>query len=81
MPFIDGYQATTTIRKMYEDIEIPKEMQPKIVAITGHVESEYVQKAFKSGMDKVYPKPLPIKDFGQLLINMKLIEKVPEHLR
>jgi CheY-like chemotaxis protein len=38
--------------------------QPKIVAVTGHVENEYVQKALKSGMDKIYPKPLPIKEFG-----------------
>lgn len=32
-------------------------------------------------MDKVYPKPLPIQEFGQLLLNMKLIDKVPPHLR
>jgi hypothetical protein len=45
------------------------------------VENEYVQKALQSGMDKVYPKPLPIKDFGQLLLDMKFIEKVPDHLK
>jgi hypothetical protein len=32
-------------------------------------------------MDKVYPKPLPIKEFGQLLMSMKFIDNVPEHLR
>ena len=32
-------------------------------------------------MDKVYPKPLPIQEFGHLLLNMKLIDKVPPHLR
>ena len=32
-------------------------------------------------MDKVYPKPLPIKEFGQLLMSMKFIDDVPEHLR
>jgi hypothetical protein len=32
-------------------------------------------------MDKVYPKPLPIKEFGQLLMQMSYISKVPEHLR
>jgi len=32
-------------------------------------------------MDKVYPKPLPIKDFGKLLFDMKFIESVPDHLR
>jgi hypothetical protein len=32
-------------------------------------------------MDKVYPKPLPIKEFGQLLMQMNYIDSVPEHLR
>ena len=81
MPFMDGYQATNKIRSLYQSNDIAKELQPKIIAITGHVEDEYVQKAYKSGMDFVYPKPLPIQEFGQLLINMKLIQQVPDHLR
>ncbi len=81
MPFMDGYQSTRQIRTSYLNIDIQRELQPKIIAITGHVEQEYVQKAFNSGMDRVYPKPLPIKEFGHLLINMKLIDSVPEHLR
>ena len=64
MPFMDGYQATSKIRTLYSNMEIPRELQPKIIAITGHVENEYVQKAYKSGMDRVYPKPLPIQEFG-----------------
>jgi len=32
-------------------------------------------------MDKVYSKPLALKEFGHLLLNMKLIEKVPDHLK
>jgi CheY-like chemotaxis protein len=68
MPFMDGYEATKRIRKLFLGLDIPREKQPKIVAITGHVENEYVKKAIKCGMDKVYPKPLPIKEFGQLLI-------------
>ena len=63
------------------NIDVPREKQPKIVAVTGHVENEYIQRAIQSGMDKVYPKPLPIKEFGQLLISMKFIHNVPEHLR
>ena len=51
MPFMDGYTATKKIRKLFESIQAP---QPKIVAITGHVEPEYVQKALESGMDNVY---------------------------
>jgi len=51
------------------------------VAVTGHVEEEYVMKAINSGMDKVYPKPLPIKEFGKLLMDMRFISEVPDHLR
>ena len=81
MPFLDGYEATKRIRKLYLSIDIPRSKQPKIVAITGHVENEYVQKAISSGMDKVYPKPLPIKEFGQLLMQMRYIKQVPDHLK
>ena len=45
MPFMDGYQATKRIRKLYHNIDVAKEYQPKIIAITGHVENEYVEKA------------------------------------
>ena len=51
------------------------------MAVTGHVEEEYVMKAINSGMDKVYPKPLPIKEFGKLLMDMRFISEVPDHLR
>ena len=81
MPFLDGYEATKRIRKKYLRINIPRNEQPKIIAVTGHVENEYVQKAIQYGMDKVYPKPLPIKEFGSLLMSMKFIENVPQHLR
>jgi len=81
MPFLDGYEAVKRIRRIYINMDIPKDYQPKIIAITGHVENEYVEKAKFYGMDKVYTKPLPIKEFGQLLIDMKFIDNVPQHLR
>ena len=81
MPFLDGYEATKQIRKIWLNMGIKREFQPKIIAVTGHVEAEYVLKAINSGMDKVYPKPLPIKEFGKLLMDMKFINEVPEHLR
>jgi len=62
-------------------MDVTKEMQPKIVAVTGHVENEYVQKAYSNGMDKVYSKPFPIKEFGHLLLNMQLLANIPDHLR
>ena len=48
--------------------------------MTGHVEAEYVSKALESGMDKVYSKPLSVKEFGQLLLQMKFIKNVPSQL-
>jgi len=32
-------------------------------------------------MDKVYSKPLQLKEFGKLLMDMKFIASVPTHLR
>ena len=81
MPFLDGYEATKKIRKIFDDAMVQRDVQPKIIAITGHVENEYIQKAIQSGMDKVYPKPLQIKEFGTLLINLRIIDSVPAHLR
>ena len=53
---------------MFFDADIPIRKQPKIVAMTGHVEAEYVSKALESGMDKVFSKPISVKEFGQLLL-------------
>jgi CheY-like chemotaxis protein len=42
MPFMDGYQSTIKIRQYLYDMEID---QPLIVAVTGHTEQQYIQKA------------------------------------
>ena len=42
MPFLDGYEATKRIRILFLTQDIPRAKQPRIVAITGHVENEYV---------------------------------------
>jgi hypothetical protein len=52
-----------------------------IVAITGHVEKEYVKKALDSGMDRVYSKPFPINEFGKLLINYNFIDSFPSNIK
>ena len=61
MPFMDGYEAIKRVRKMLAPY---REKQLVVIAITGHVEKEYILKAEKSGMDTVYPKPLPIIELG-----------------
>ena len=77
MPFLDGYEATKQIRKIFNRRGLERQEQPKIVAITGHVEEEYITKAMGSGMDKVYQKPFSIKEFGGLLLSMGFIDSVP----
>ena len=64
MPFLDGYEATKQMRMLWRQEGIERQNQPKIMAVTGHVEKEYLAKAIESGMDKVYSKPLNCKDFG-----------------
>ena len=54
MPFLDGYEANKRIRKLYNGMDIKKDKQPKIIAITGHIEDEYMERALKSGMDKIF---------------------------
>ena len=62
-------------------MDVCRENQPLIVAITGHVEPEYVKKAIRVGMDEVLLKPLPIQEFGMMLYKHKLISGVPSHLQ
>ena len=77
MPFMDGYEAVKRVRKILKDYN----RKPLyIIAVTGHVEKEYITKAEKSGMDIVYPKPLPINDLGMKLIDLNFIHKLPSHL-
>ena len=81
MPIMDGYESTKRIRKLYSQMGISSENQPKIIAITGHVENEYLDRAIDSGMNRVFSKPFSIKEFGKLMIELRYIEKIPEHLQ
>ena len=74
---MDGYEAVKRVRKILKDYN----RKPLyIIAVTGHVEKEYITKAEKSGMDTVYPKPLPINELGMKLIDLDFIHKLPSHL-
>ena len=48
MPFMDGYEATIAIKRLFRARRLPV---PHVVAITGHVSEPYVRKAKTSGMD------------------------------
>jgi len=81
MPFLDGYEATRQIRKLCLANGISRENQPLIIAITGHVEDEYVQKALTSGMDRVFQKPLSVHELAAVLLEKRYIDSVPENLK
>jgi CheY-like chemotaxis protein len=54
MPKMDGYQCTTLLRAYFNELGIE---QPFIIAVTGHIESQYAQRALDAGMDVVVGKP------------------------
>ena len=63
MPFMDGYEATTEIRKYIDSLGLK---QPNISAVTGHTEQKYVQRCFDCGMNQVFSKPINIKNLRVL---------------
>mmetsp|Transcript_13409 Transcript_13409/g.20973 ORF Transcript_13409/g.20973 Transcript_13409/m.20973 type:complete len:93 (-) Transcript_13409:22-300(-) len=66
MPFIDGYQFSEMARELFKALGVTQ--PPKIIAITGHVEPEYKFKAFASGMDQIYNKPLSFDTLSYILL-------------
>ena len=91
MPFMDGYQASQKIRKLMQDTKIDDSQsnheiqarvddQLQIIAITGHVEPEYIIKAHKHGINHVFPKPMPIVKLGHILMDKNFIKEIPKHL-
>ena len=76
MPFMDGYQASKRIK----ELNLPTGFPLKIVAITGHVEPAYIQKAHEHGIDEVFPKPMPILELGLILKEHGFISQIPPRL-
>ena len=48
MPILDGYESSKQIRNY---IHASGLVQPVIIAITGHTEDSYIEKAYRSGMN------------------------------
>ena len=53
MPIMDGFEATEAIRDLYEG-----STQPKILAVTGHCEPQFISKAWRHDFDEIMPKPV-----------------------
>ena len=62
MPIMDGYEATEKIR---EFLYIQGIEQPLIVAVTGHSEHQYVERAIDSGINYVLSKPVNSKQISE----------------
>ena len=73
MPFMDGYQSTIKIRQYLYEMNIP---QPIIVAVTGHSEIQYVQKAIYSGMNQVLSKPINSSYLKHLIRKLDFVTDV-----
>ena len=55
MPYLDGYQATSKLREILYEKDIA---QPIVTAVTGHTELSYIERAYDSGMNQVFQKPV-----------------------
>ena len=61
MPIMDGYEATEKVRELTEGQNI------RIIAITGHQESKYLDRALDCGMDTVHGKPFHFEALSEEL--------------
>lgn len=67
MPVMDGFEAADKIRNFYRDHKVP---QPMIVACTGHVEEEYIKRAWACEIDEVIPKPISAASLKEVFNQM-----------
>ncbi len=55
---MDGFELSELIRDFYRTHKVS---QPMIVACTGHVQEDFIKKAWTHEMDEVMPKPVNIE--------------------
>ena len=70
MPIVDGYEATKTILEMTSQ----QRQKPVIIAVTGHTQNSYIQKAYEAGVRGVLMKPVNAQAISQLLYEMGFID-------
>ena len=58
MPVMDGIEAVRLIREFFKQQRIPKDEQPFIFGVTGHVQEEFLKMGLQAGMDEVISKPV-----------------------
>jgi len=79
MPFMDGYQCSEMIRAYLFNKGVD---QPIIVAMTGHTEHKYIERALNSGMNMVMFKPCNQFDLKRVIndIGFEIIKPVENRL-
>ena len=79
MPIMDGYEATDKIR---EFLYLQGIIQPLIVAVTGHSEESYVERALNSGINYVLSKPVTSQQLKEILdlLPLSLFLKIDDNL-
>ena len=65
MPIMNGFESTHKIRKFLSECNAAS--QPMIIALTGHIEQEYVDHAFEVKMDEVVEKPTNVEAVREIL--------------
>ena len=63
MPIKDGYEATMELRDLHKNSQI----QPKVIAVSGHVDSQYILKAWRYGLDEFVYKPIKLSVLNKIL--------------
>ena len=67
MPVMDGYEASQEIRDFYRECNAP---QPMIIACTGHIEEEFIKKAWDNEIDEILPKPVNMDILKEIFTDM-----------
>ena len=69
---MSGIEATQRIREYLDQQGIHRELQPKILGVTGHVGDQYKIAGIKAGMDDIYSKPLYAVKMEEILKKYEL---------
>lgn len=67
MPIMTGWEASTKIRSLISDGELPDSI--KMIAYTGYTSQEDILKCYSCGMDAYIEKPLASENFKRLIRN------------
>ncbi|EAR98742.2 ATPase, histidine kinase-, DNA gyrase B (macronuclear) [Tetrahymena thermophila SB210] len=71
MPMKNGYETAVEINQFYEQVALPVQYQPIIIACTAYVGQEDVDAAMQSGMKDFINKPILKNGLESLILNWK----------